>query len=330
MNIPALASIRRLFAAAVLVGATLGLTPMLPAQAQGYPNKPISLVVPFSSGGSVDAIVRAVQPRLAAELGQPLVVENLGGAGGAIGAAKVASAPNDGYTLLAGSLNDVVLAPVLNKNVRYQTKDFIAIGPIVSSSPILVARKDLPMKDLDAVIAALRAKPESLSYGSPGPGTLQHLLMEDLQSRAGVRMVHVPYKGAGPLVTDVLGGQVDLAVMMPSTALTHIEAGRLKVVGVASLQRQPGMKNIPTLNEGKTVKGLEANGWMGLFAPKGLAPERVARVKAALDAVLASKGMAEQLSALGMQVPTQAERRDFAEQVIRDEAKARSISVKLQ
>jgi tripartite-type tricarboxylate transporter receptor subunit TctC len=328
MRIPScLRSRRRLVAAFVAV--TSVLAPSL-ALATGYPDKPVTIVVPFPAGGSVDAVVRAMQPRLAAQLGQPLVIENVGGVGGALGAARVAGAANDGYTLLAGSINDVVLAPVLNRNVRYQPSDFAAIGPISSTSPLLVARKDLPMADLDAVIAALRAKPESVSYGSPGIGTMQHLLMEDLQSRAAVRMVHVPYKGAGPLINDVLGGQVDLAVMVPSTALPHIEAGRLKVLGVASLQRQASMKTIPTLNEGKTVKGLEANGWIGLFAPKGLAPERAARLKAALEATLADKRVAEQLGTMGMQLPTPAERRAFAEQVGRDEAKARSISVKHQ
>jgi tripartite-type tricarboxylate transporter receptor subunit TctC len=322
-------SCRRL-AAVLVAGATLALSLPLPVLAAGYPDKPITLVVPFPAGGSVDAVVRAMQPRLAAALGQPLVIDNVGGAGGALGAAKVAVAANDGYTLLAGSINDMVLAPVLNKNVRYQPKDFVAIGPVVSSPPLLVARKDLPMNDLDAVVAALRAKPESLSYGSPGTGTMQHLLMEDLQSQAAVRMVHVPYKGAAPLVNDLLGGQVDLAVMVPSTALPHIEAGRLKVLGVASLQRQPSMKNIPTLNEGKTVSGLEANGWIGLFAPKGLAPDRIARLKAALEATLADRGVAEQLGKIGMQLPTAAERQGFAEQVGRDETKARSLGVKLQ
>ena len=319
---------RRCVAAALAASAALGL--VQPVLAADYPDRPITLIVPFPAGGSVDALVRAMLPKLTAELGQPLVVENVGGAGGSVGAGRVAGAPNDGYTLLAGSINDVVLAPVLNKNVRYQPKDFATIGPVASSSPLLVARKDLPANDLAAVVAALRAKPESISYGSPGAGTMQHLLMEDLQSRAGVRMVHVPYKGAGPMINDVLGGQIDLAVMVPVTALPHIEAGRLKVLGIASLQRHPALKNIPTLNEGKAVSGLESNGWVGLFAPKGLAPERVARLKAALDATLADAGVAGKLAAMGMLLPTPAERRGFAEQVGRDEAKMRSISVKLQ
>lgn len=319
---------RRRLAAAFVAGAALALS--LPALAAGYPEKPITIVVPFPPGGSLDAAMRAVQPRLAAALGQALVIENVAGVGGALGAAKVAQAANDGYTLLAGSNNDVVLAPVLNKNVRYQPKDFTVIGSIASAPAMLVARKDLPQANLDEVIAALRAKPNSLTYGSPGAGTMQHLMMEDLQARAGVHLVHVPYKGAAPLVNDVLGGQVDLAVMVPSTALQHIASGRLKALGVASLKRQPSMKDIPTLNEGKVVSNLEANGWVGLFAPKGLAPERAARLKAALDNALADKGVAEQLVRIGMQLPSAAERQGFVEQVGRDEAKARSLSVKLQ
>ncbi|GAB2491029.1 tripartite tricarboxylate transporter substrate binding protein [Comamonas humi] len=330
MNFPLQAHAGRQFCAAIATGLTLCLATALSTQAASYPEKPITLVVPFPSGGSIDAAVRAIQPRLAAELGQPVVIENLGGAGGALGAAKVASAAADGYTLLVGSNNDVVLVPVLNKNVRYQTKDFTAIGPISFNAPLLVARRDLPMNDLDGVITALRAKPESLSYGSPGMGTMQHLLMEDLQSRANVRLIHAPYKGAGPLVTDLLGGQIDLAVMVPATALPHIKAGRLKVLGVASLQREPALRNIPTLNEGKFVTGLEMSGWMGLFAPKGLAAERVARLQSALDATLATKGLDEQFRTMGMQLSTPAQRRGFVEQVGRDEARARSISVKLQ
>lgn len=319
------------FAAAATLAATV-LAAALPtaACAAGYPEKPITIIVPFPAGGSVDAAVRAIQGRLSAELGQPLVIENVGGAGGALGAAKAAIAANDGYTLLAGTINDVVLAPVLNKNVRYQPSDFVPIGPMVSSSPLLVARKDLPAGDLDSLIAALRAKPESITFGSPGTGTMQHLLMEDLQARAGVRMVHVPYKGAAPLVNDVLGGQVDLAVMLPSSALPHLAAGRLKAIGVASLQRVPAMKNIPTLNEGKTVSGLETNGWAGLFGPKGMAPERAARIKAALEATLNDKKVSEQLVGIGFQLPSAAERRSFAETVGRDEAKTRSLGVKLQ
>ena len=300
------------------------------AMAESFPEKLITLVVPFASGGSIDAAIRVVQPRLSAELGQPVVIENLGGAGGALGAAKVANAAKDGYTLLVGSINDVVLVPMLNKNVRYGTKDFAPVGPISSNSPLLVARKDLPANDLDGVISALRAKTDSISYGSPGMGTMQHLVMEDLQQRANVRILHAPYKGAGPLLTDLLGGQIDLAVMVPATALPHIEAGRIKVLGVASLQRQPMIKNIPTLNEGKVVKGLEMNGWMGLLAPKGVAPDRLARLKTALEAALASKGVPEQLTAMGMQVATAAEQSQFADQIARDQAKARSLSVKLQ
>lgn len=326
-----LAPTRRHFAFTLAAMAALGGGVALPALAADYPDKPITLVVPFPPGGSIDGAVRAVQPRLAAELGQPIIIENLGGAGGALGAAKVAKAANDGYTLLAGSINDVVLAPVLNgKNVRYQPQDFTAIGPISSDSPLLVARKDLPMANLDEVVAALRAKPDSVSYGSPGVGTMQHLLMEDLQARAKVRMLHVPYKGAQPLVTDLLGGQIDLAVMVPATALPHIQSGRLKVLGVASLERRPALKNIPTLNESNSVKGLEMTGWMGLFAPKGIAPERVQRLRAALEAAMSDKRSIDALHAMGMQMPSPAERRDFVDKVSKDEAKARSISVKLQ
>lgn len=314
---------------ALLISAVLAALAPLATSAAGYPEKPVTIVVPFPAGGGADAAMRAVQPRLAQELGTPLVIENVGGVGGALGAGRVAAASNDGYTLLAGSINDVVLVPVLNRNVRYKTRDFAPIGPIGSTTLLLVARKDLPADTIDAVIDQLRARPERFSYGSPGHGTFHHILMEDLQAQAGIRMVHVPYKGASPLVNDVLGGQVDLAVMVPSTALPHVQAGRLKALGVARLQRLPGQEHIPTLNEGRYLKDVDANGWFGLFAPKGIAAERLARLRSALSATLADKEVGAKLTTMGWQLITEAEQRGFAKRIERDEAKARSLDIKL-
>lgn len=301
-----------------------------PAWAQKYPERPVTVVVPFPVGGSVDAAVRLLQPRLAQELGQAVVVENVSGAGGALGAAKVAAAMPDGYTLLAGTINDVVLAPVLNRNLRYRPQDLLPIGPISSTPPMIVARKDLPANDIDGVIELARKKDDGLSYASPGVGTFQHLVMEDLQRRAKVRMLHVPYKGAAPIINDLIAGMVDLAVMVPATALPHIENGRLKAIGVASPKRLSSLKNFPTLNESRYVSGMEADGWMGLFGPKGLPADRAARVRAALQAALADRQASEKLLAMGMQLPASAQRSGFAEQIGRDEAKARSITVHLQ
>lgn len=300
------------------------------ARAQTYPDRPIRIIVPFPAGGSVDAAMRLLQPRLTKALGTSFVIDNVGGAGGAIGAAKGASATADGYTLLAGTNNDIVLAPILNPNVRYSSQDFTPIGAIATNSSLLVARKDLPQSTLDEVIQQLRVKPESITYGSPGVGTFQHLTMEDLQQRAKVRMVHVPYKGAAPIANDVIGGQLDLAIMVPSTALPHLRAGRLKAIGLAQLQRDPLLKGVPTLNEGKLVSGLEARGWIGLFAPKGVAPERLALVRQALEETLADTALAASLGDLGFAVVGAAERSGFAARIATDEAKARSIRARMQ
>ncbi|VTU39104.1 Bug family tripartite tricarboxylate transporter substrate binding protein [Variovorax sp. PBL-E5] len=318
---------RRQILSTLMMGAALA-TPF--AHAQTYPDRPIKIVVPFPAGGSVDAAMRLLQPRLQKALGATFVIDNVGGVGGALGAAKVAAAAADGYTLLAGTNNDIVLAPVLNPNVRYATQDFTPIGAIATNSSLLVARKDLPQSTLDELIQQLRTKPESITYGSPGVGTFQHLTMEDLQQRAQVRMVHVPYKGAGPIVNDVIGGQIDLAILVPSTALPHLRAGRLKAIGLAQLQRDPLLKDVPTLNEGKLVSGIEARGWIGLFAPKGLAPERLDHVRRALEAALADKTLAASLGDLGFTVVGAAERSGFAGRIAADEAKARSIRARMQ
>lgn len=302
----------------------------LAARAAAYPDKPVTFVVPFPAGGSTDALMRAIQPRLAEKLGQPVVIENQAGVGGALGAAKVANAAADGYTVLAGSTNEMVYAPTLNPNVRYKPQDFAPVGLMIGTPVLLVARADLPASSADELVGLLRARPEGLSFGSPGVGTLQHMLMEDLQARAKVRMVHVPYKGAGPLLNDVLGGQLDLAVMVPSSALPHLKSGRLKLIGVASLQRDPLLPSFPTLNEGKLVSGLESNGWIGLFVPKKAPAAAVARLHDAMAATLADPAVQKRVADLGMRVASATEQRAFPETFSRDEAKVRSIAARVK
>ncbi|WZB73707.1 tripartite tricarboxylate transporter substrate binding protein [Achromobacter insuavis] len=180
-----------------LFAAALCLADLAPAQAlaQAWPDKPIAIIVPFPAGGSTDGVMRFIAPKLAERLGQPVVVENIGGAGGAIGANRVAHATADGSTLLAGSINDVVLQPRINPRLGYGSDSFEPIAMVSTSPLLLVARKDLPQENIDAVVAALKRAPGSLSFGSPGQGTFQHVVMEDLQRRTQTRMLHVPYRG---------------------------------------------------------------------------------------------------------------------------------------
>ncbi|HBL64861.1 MAG TPA: ABC transporter substrate-binding protein, partial [Achromobacter sp.] len=182
------ARVRAALSAALIAGAWLA-----PVQAQTWPDKPVTIIIPFPAGGSIDAVMRAISPQLSERLGQTVVIENVGGASGAIGAGRVAQAKPDGTTLLAGSINDVVLHPLVNRNLRYATDSFDPVSLVFTSPLILVARKDLTQSNIDQVVQALRAAPESLSYGSPGQGTFQQVVVEDLQRRTDTKMLHVPY-----------------------------------------------------------------------------------------------------------------------------------------
>lgn len=300
------------------------------AHAQDWPDRPITIVVPFPAGGSIDAVMRAISPPLGERLGQTVVVENVGGASGAIGAARVAHATADGSTLLAGSINDVVLQPILNPKLRYRQEDLTPIALAFTSPLVLVARKELPQKDVDAIVDALRMAPESLSFGSPGHGTFQHLVMAEFQRLTGTRMLHVPYKGAAPLVNDVLGGQVDLAVMAPPTALPYIQQGRLKSLGVISRARLAAYPDLPTINEGRSVRGMEMEGWVGLLAPRGVPADRQERLRAAFAEVLQRPDVRSRVAAMGMEAALAFDGPSFEKRIADDDKAMRALNINLQ
>lgn len=308
----------------------LAILPAAQAQAQTWPDKPITIVVPFPAGGSIDAVMRAISPALGEKLGQTVVVENVGGASGAIGAARVAQAQADGSMLLAGSINDVVLQPMLNRSLRYTPQQFAPISLAFTSPLLLVGRKDLPQNDIDAVVQSLRQAPESLSFGSPGQGTFQHVVMEDFQRRTNTRLLHVPYKGAAPLVNDVLGGQIDMAVMAPPTALPHLQQGRLKSLGVISRNRLSAYPDLPTINESQSVQGMEMVGWVGLLAPKGVPADRQARIRAAFAEVMQRPDVRERVVAMGMEPAQAFDGESFARRITDDDQAMRALNLNLQ
>lgn len=322
--------LRRTVALVFALGASLGLTPSAQAAQAAFPERPITIVVPFPAGGSIDALLRGLSPALGEKLGQNVLVENAGGAGGAIGAGKVAQATPDGYTLLAGSINDVVMQPTLNSNLRYRTSDLEPVTLLAISPVVLVGRPGLPVSDVDELVDTLRKHPDSLSYGSPGHGTFQHIIVEELQRRTGTKMLHVPYKGAAPLINDLLGGQIDLAVMAPPTALPHIKEGRLKSLGVVSNQRMTAYPDMPTINEGHAVKDLDMPGWIGILAPKGVADERLARVREAFAQVLASEQARQRVLSMGMEPVATPDRASFVQRIDNDVAGVRALSLQLQ
>ncbi|SEJ70748.1 tripartite tricarboxylate transporter substrate binding protein [Achromobacter sp. NFACC18-2] len=300
------------------------------AETTTWPDKPVTFIIPFPAGGSIDAVMRAISPQLSERLGQTVVIENVGGASGSIGAGRVAQAKPDGTTLLAGSINDVVLQPLVNSHLRYGTDDFEPVSLVFTSPVILVARKDLPQSNIDEVVQALRADPESLSYGSPGQGTFQHVVIEDLQRRTTTKMLHVPYKGAAPLVNDLLGGQIDMAVMAPPTALPHLQQGRIKSLGVISGQRLSAYPDLPTINESGAVQGMEMTGWVGVLAPKGVPPERLQRVRDALAAVMETPAVRERVQAMGMESATSYSKASFDTRIRDDLSVLRALNLTIQ
>ncbi|MGJ7507248.1 tripartite tricarboxylate transporter substrate binding protein [Variovorax sp. GT1P44] len=269
------------------------------ALAQGYPNKPVSLMVPYPAGGPSDAAARIFTTPLGKELGQQVIVENLGGVAGALAAQKVLAAPADGYYVFQGSPNEVILAPLANAAVKLKAEDFRLVHPVTDAVMVFVARKDLPANNVDELIAlARKSKDKPLTYGSVGVGSLYHLILEDVQHRTGTQLIHAPYKGNAPLLTDIGGGQVDFAVLVYSAGMGAMaDQGRLKVIGQLGAQRSELLKNVPTVSEGKELKDFSFKIWSGFMVPKNTPEDVVQRLHKAIGATLQDPNVRSQLAA---------------------------------
>ncbi len=278
------------FAAALVPGS---------AGAQTYPDKPINLVVPFPAGGATDAAARLVATHLGQTLGQTVVIDNVAGAGGAIAAQKVVRATPDGYTLLAGTVNDVVLAPITNTSAGYRWDQLAPIGAIGATPFVLVAHPKVAAQSIDELLAFVRGNPGKVNVGIPGVGTLQHVAVAMLEQQARLSWTTVPYKGAAPLNADLLGGQLDLAVVTLPSAVAHIKDGKVKSLGLMSLRRDEIHKDIATLNEGREIKDFSTDAWIGLLAPARTPGPIVDKLGAALQQTLGKPEVREGLAKLG-------------------------------
>lgn len=309
-----------------VVVASLASCALAPALAAGtYPTKPITLVVGYTAGGSVDLVARTVAPELGKRLGQSVVIENLGGAGGTIGAQKVVKADADGYTLLMGSGSEVSIARLTNPAVRYDGEKDLAPVTFVGTQPmVLVGKLQLPAKDAGELIALARAQPGSLSYASSGVGTPLNLAGELIKQQGKVNITHVPYKGASAMSTDLLGGQIDLAVMVLSSALPHIQAGRVRAYGVTEGKRASVAPNVPALAERPSLKGVDMGVWFGLMAPVATSKPIIDRLNNEMQAVLALPDVRKKLAEAGVEVQP-ANPAQFASFVKRETAKYRTI-----
>lgn len=271
---------------------------VLPAmvQAQAWPAKPVRIIVNFPPGGGTDVTARIIQPWLTKELGQQIVIENRGGAAGAVGAELAARANNDGYTML-WTLSSHTTNPSLYKLSFDADKDFAAITLGANAPQIVVATTALPVKDVRELIAYAKANPGKVTYASPGVGSPGHLAGELLKQQAGISMLHVPYKGAGPAIPDVISGNVQLMISSMSAAMSHVRAGKMRAIGVTSLKRSAGGPDIPTIAEG--LAGFELPSWFGLLAPAGTPRPVIERMHQAMVRVLAVPEVRQQLIAQG-------------------------------
>ena len=284
-----------------IVTALLGAVLPLAAWSQAYPSvKPIRLIVPFAPGGNVDITARTIAPGLGEAIGQTVVVENRTGAGGVLGADAVAKSPADGYTLLMGSNSSVSVAPALNpKNPYHPIGDFAPISLVAATPFVLVAHPSVPANTLGELIALAKAKPGSLTMASGGIGSSNHLVGELFQSVTGTKLLHIPYKGAGAVAGDLMGGQVQLLFDQLAASTPNIKSGKLKAFAVTSATRASVLPEVPTMVE-SGLKEMDVINITGLLAPIGTSPEIVARLNAALLKVLARTEVKERFATLGV------------------------------
>jgi tripartite-type tricarboxylate transporter receptor subunit TctC len=282
------------------------------ALAQSYPTKPVRLIVPFPPGGAVDYYARAVQGRLAETLGQPIVIENRVGAGGMVGADLVAKSAPDGYTLLIGNIASLATnVGVYPKMTYHPVKDFTPIIRTVAVNYVMAVHTSVPARSVAEFIAYAKANPGKLSYGSAGSGSAPHLATELFKQRTGIDVVHVPFKGGGPMVTDLLGGQVQMVIADQANLMPHVKAGRLRALGVGTLTRSPAYPELPTLAE-SGLPGFEARAWQGVVGPAGMTADTANLLNAAFGRAMAMPDVHQRLLEGGLD-PIAGTRQEFGD-----------------
>jgi tripartite-type tricarboxylate transporter receptor subunit TctC len=276
------------------------------AIAQDYPTRNITVVVPFPAGGPSDVVARIVAEAMGRTLGHTMVIENVGGAGGTIGSGRVAAAAPDGYTLLAGSMGSHVAAPVLTPNIKYDPKEFVAIGPTAHSPAIVVARKDFPAKDLKEFIADAKENGARFKQAHGGVGASSHMACLVFNAAIGATPTAVAYRGTGPAMNDLVGGHVDFFCEQSVSVVEQVKSGAIKAYAVSAGERLASLPNVPTAKE--MGINYEMSIWAGMFAPKGTPAPVAAKLADALDKALDDPNVRKRLNDLGGSVPGKAER----------------------
>lgn len=288
---------RNALLAAVALALGIASNPAAHAQAQGWPNKPIRFIVPFAAGGVADVVTRAVTPRLSEALGQPIVVENRGGAGGTLATSLGAKAAPDGYTFVVPAASHTTTPSLYTKLDFDPVKDFVAVTKIADVPYLLVVPASSPIRTLDDFIREAKANPGKLTFGSAGNGSSNHLAGELLAGQVGAPLLHVPYKGSGPALVDLLGGQLSFMFDTINTSQQHIKAGKLRALGVGTRKPSTLMPEVAPI--ANTLPGFEAATWVGLLAPAGTPKEIVDRMQQEIAKVVRSPEVREKLSASG-------------------------------
>jgi tripartite-type tricarboxylate transporter receptor subunit TctC len=268
------------------------------AFAQAWPAKPVTLVVPFPPGGTTDVLARAIGQKLGDALGQQVIVENKPGAGATLGAEHVAKARPDGYTLLMGAVHHTI-APSVFRRLGYDfQKDFAPVTVVAAVPNVLVVNNEVPARSVKELIALARAQPGKLAYGSNGNGTAQHLIGTQFENMAGVDLVHVPYKGSGPLTTDLIGGQIAISFDTVTPVLPHIRGGKLRALAVTTARRSAALPDVPTVAEA-ALPGFDLGSWFGILAPAATPKEVLARLHAEIAKALKSDDIKARFAEIG-------------------------------
>ena len=268
------------------------------AQSQPYPNKPIKIISPFATGGIADTFSRVVGQGLSESLGQPVVVENKTGGGGNIGADFVAKAPADGYTLVMGNIGSHAVNPYLMKNMPYDPlKDFEPVAYVLDAEGLLVVNPTIPVKNVNELIAYVKARPGQVSYGSGGMGTTSHLAGELFKSLAKVDMTHIPYKGYAPAITDLIGGQTQVMFATMPTVLPYVKTDKLKALAVIGSSRASSLPDVPTVAE--TLPGFDVSNWIGIFAPAGTPKPIINKLNAEIIKIMQQPAVQKRLETEG-------------------------------
>jgi tripartite-type tricarboxylate transporter receptor subunit TctC len=303
---------------AIVIALTL-VAGAVPLRAQDYPLRPITVIVPFPAGGASDVVARIVTGQMSKILGQSIIIENVSGAGGMLGSARVAAAEPDGYTLLAAAMGSHVAAPVLTPNVKYDPiADFAPIGITANSPAVVIARKDFPARDLKEFVAVLRQQGEAVKQAHGGIGASSHMACLLFTAQIGAKPTPVAYRGSAPALNDLMGGHVDFLCEQSVSVAEQVLAGSVKAYAVSAAERLATLPNVPTAKEAGI--NYEMSVWSGLFAPKGVPPEVIAKLAGALDKALDEPAVRDRLVQLGASIPAKSERTPAAfDRLVRSE-----------